>query len=137
MSATSTPNGHLSSAADAEAMTVRGVGKEVWGIPRPHRRQTSAVCRLKGRETFFGASVNDRRRDCSRPNSITLSSWRAGSRSDMRPASELDSVMEFGLSGAIQLASTSLAGRRPAGRLVADKLRTGLRPGSSYLDMSR
>jgi len=32
----------------------------------------------------------------------------------MRPASELDSIMEFGLAGAILLASSSLAGRRPA-----------------------
>ena len=51
--------------------------------------------------------------------------------------SELDSVMEFGLSGAIQLARSSLAGRRPVRELVADQLRIGLRPGSSYLDMSR
>jgi len=45
--------------------------------------------------------------------------------------------MEFGLSGAILVASSSLAGRRPVRDLVADKLRTGLRPGSSYLDMPR
>jgi len=44
--------------------------------------------------------------------------------------------MEFGLSGAILLTSSSL-GRRPARELVADQLRTDLRPGSSYLDMSR
>jgi len=40
--------------------------------------------------------------------------------------------MEFGLSRTILLAT----GRRPAGELVADQLRTGLRPGSSYLDNS-
>jgi len=38
--------------------------------------------------------------------------------------------MEFGLSDAILLASSSLAGRRTARELVADQLRTGLRPGS-------
>jgi len=45
--------------------------------------------------------------------------------------------MEFGVSGAILLASSSLAGHRPARQLVADQLRTGLRPASSYLDTSR
>ena len=44
---------------------------------------------------------------CFRPNSITLSSSRADSRAGLQSASELDSVMEFGLSGAIQLASSS------------------------------
>jgi len=47
------------------------------------------------------------------------------------------SVVEFGLSGTIPLASKSVAGRRPARELVADQLRTGLQPGSSYLDTSR
>ena len=42
-------------------------------------------------------------------------------------ASELDSVMQCGLSRAIVLASSLLAGRRPARELVADHLRTGLR----------
>jgi len=51
--------------------------------------------------------------------------------------SELDSVMEFGLSGAIQLASRSLAGLRPARELVADMVSDLLQTGSSYLDMSR
>ena len=52
--------------------------------------------------------------------------------------SELDSVMEFGLSGAILLASSSLAGRRPVRELVTTyQLQTGLLPDSSYLDMSR
>jgi len=45
--------------------------------------------------------------------------------------------MEFGLSRAILLASSSLAGLLPARELLADQLPTGLRPGSSYLDMSR
>jgi len=48
---------------------------------------------------------------------------RAGSlasRAGLRPTSELDSVMEFDLSGAMQLASSSLAGRRPVRELVAD-----------------
>jgi len=55
-----------------------------------------------------------------------------------RSARELDSVMEFGLSGAILLGISLLAGRRPARELIADlHLRTGLRPRSSYLDMSR
>ena len=44
--------------------------------------------------------------------------------------------MEFGLSRAIQLASSSLAGRRPARDLVVDELRTGLRPGSSCSNLS-
>ena len=51
---------------------------------------------------------SQRRRVCLTPNSITLSSWRTRSR---RPASELDSVTEFGLSRTIQLASSSLAAR--------------------------
>jgi len=34
---------------------------------------------------------------CRSPNSITLSSSLAGSRASLRPASELDGVMEFGL----------------------------------------
>jgi len=50
---------------------------------------------------------------------------------------ELDSVTEFRLSGTIQLASASLAGRRPARELVAGHLRSGLRSGSSYLGVSR
>jgi len=37
---------------------------------------------------------------------IQLASW---SQACLRSASELDSVMEFGLSGALQLASSSLA----------------------------
>jgi len=37
--------------------------------------------------------------------------------------------MEFGLSGAIQLASSSLAGRTPARELVADLLANCLRAG--------
>jgi len=45
--------------------------------------------------------------------------------------------MEFGLSRGILLANSSLAGRTPARQLVAGQLRTGLQPGSSYLDMSR
>jgi len=49
-----------------------------------------------------------------------LSSLLAGSRAGMRLASELDSIMEFGLSGTIQLASSLLAARRPAQELVAD-----------------
>ena len=60
-----------------------------------------------------------------RPNSITLSSSQTSSqvrlRAGLRPASELDSVMEFGLSVAIQLAS------RSAGvDLVSDLSQTGL-----------
>jgi len=62
---------------------------------------------------------------CFRPNSITLSISRADSRAGLRPASELDSVMEFGLSGAIQLASSSRtsspAGRRPAANRSATR----------------
>jgi len=42
-----------------------------------------------------------------RPNSITLSSSQAGLRACLWPASELDRTMEFGLSGAIQLAGWS------------------------------
>ena len=38
--------------------------------------------------------------------------------------------MEFGLSGAILIASSSLANGRQAGELVADQLRTDLRPAS-------
>ena len=49
-----------------------------------------------------------------------------GSRDGLRPASELDSVMNL----AYQALSSSLV----AYELVADQLRTGLRPGSSYLD---
>ena len=49
--------------------------------------------------------------DQLRSNSITLSCLRAGSRdgsrAGLRRASELDSVMEFGLSSAIRLASSS------------------------------
>ena len=48
---------------------------------------------------------------------VQLASWLA---SCLRSASELDSVMEFGLSGAMQLASSSRAGRRP----VCDQVRT-------------
>ena len=70
-----------------------------------------------------------------RPNYIALSSSQDGSRAGLRPASELDSVMEFGLSGAIQLASRSQTSSRL--ELVANQLRTGLRPGSTYLDISR
>ena len=50
---------------------------------------------------------------------------------------ELDSVMEFGLSGAIQLARSSLAGRRPARELVADLVSDLSQTGLSYLDVSR
>jgi len=63
-----------------------------------------------------------------RLNFITLSSEQTssqvGSRAGLRPARELDSVMEVGLSHAILLASSSLAGRRPASELVADVLAT-------------
>jgi len=45
--------------------------------------------------------------------------------------------MEFGLSGAILLASSSLAGRRPARELVADLVSDLSQTGSNYLDMSR
>ena len=45
-------------------------------------------------------------------------------------------MMEFGLSRTILLASTSLAGLQPARELVADQLRTGLRPGSSYVEIA-
>jgi len=64
-----------------------------------------------------------------------LSSSRAG----RRPASELHNVMEFGLLGAIQLASSSrpLAGLRPARELAADLVSDLSQTGSSYLDMSR
>jgi len=59
--------------------------------------------------------------DCApymlKSNSITLSSFRsssrAGSRAGMRPASELDSVMGFGLSCAILLASRSQTSCEP------------------------
>jgi len=47
-----------------------------------------------------------------------IASWSA------RPASELDSVMEFSLSRAVLLASSSLAGGRAARELVADMLAT-------------
>jgi len=53
----------------------------------------------------------------------------AASRAGHKPASELDSVMEFGLPGAIQLA---IGGLQPAD-LVLDLSQTG----SRYLDMSR
>jgi len=62
---------------------------------------------------IVGSTVN------LRPNSITLSSSRAGSPAGMRPASELDSVMEFGLLGAIQLASSSQTSCEP----VCDQVR--------------
>jgi len=45
--------------------------------------------------------------------------------------------MEFDLSGAIQLASTSLAGRRQARELIAHQLRTGLRPGLNLSETGR
>jgi len=45
--------------------------------------------------------------------------------------------MEFGLSGAIHLASSSLAGRRPARELDADLVSDLSQTGSSYLDMTR
>jgi len=67
-------------------------------------------------------------------NSVTLSSSLAGSRAGLRAASELDSVMEFGLSSAIQLASSSLAGR-DSSNLVADRFAAGLRPG--YVEVAR
>jgi len=57
-------------------------------------------------------------------------------RAGLRAASELDSVMEFDLPGAILLASSSLPGRRAARELVADQIRAGLRQCSSCLDMS-
>jgi len=66
-----------------------------------------------------------------------VSSPLAASWAGMRPASELDSVMEFGLSGASQRASSSLAGRGPDRELVADQLPASFRSGSSYFDMSR
>ena len=47
---------------------------------------------------------------------------------------ELGSVMEFVLSGAILLASSSLAAKQISSRAG---MRTGLRPGSNYLDMSK
>jgi len=61
----------------------------------------------------------------------------ASSRAGLPPASELDSVMEFGLSRAIQFASSSLAGLRPARKLVADLVSNLSQTGSSHLDMSR
>jgi len=45
--------------------------------------------------------------------------------------------MEFGLSGTIQLASSSLEGLRPARELVAHLVSDLSQTGSSYLDMSR
>jgi len=45
--------------------------------------------------------------------------------------------MEFGLSGAIQLASRSIAGRRPSRELVTDLVSDLSQIDSSYLDMSR
>jgi len=62
-----------------------------------------------------------------------LSSSLAGSRAGLRPASEMDSVMEFGILGAIQLASRGL---QPADELVADLILDLSQTGSSYLDMS-
>ena len=54
--------------------------------------------------------------------------------------SELDSVMEFGLSCAILLASRSLAGLRPASELVADLVSdlfaAGLRPARELVSWS-
>jgi len=52
-----------------------------------------------------------------RPNSITPSSSRTSWRAVLQPASELDSVMEFGLSSAILLASRSAT----SSRAVADR----------------
>ena len=82
---------------------------------------------------------------------IARTSWQTGSGHiplryiALRPASELDSVMEFGLRHVhdvhtqvfVQLASSSRSGRRPALELVADLLaswsqtcsRAGLRAG--------
>jgi len=45
--------------------------------------------------------------------------------------------MEFGLSRTIQLASSSLAGLRPARELAADLVSDLSQADSSYLDMSR
>jgi len=73
-----------------------------------------------------------------KPNSITQPASEAGSRAGLRPASELGSVMAFGLSGDILLVSSSLAGRRQA---RASWSQTSCEPvcdySSSYLDMSR
>jgi len=67
-----------------------------------------------------------------------LSSLRTSSRARPRSASELDSVMEFGLSGAIQLASksatSSRAGRRPGFQLVADGFELSR---DSYVEIAR
>jgi len=49
----------------------------------------------------------------------------------------LDRVMEFGLLGAIQFASSSLACLQPARELVADLVSDLSQTGSSYFDMSR
>jgi len=56
----------------------------------------------------------------------------SSSRADCELGCELDSVMGFGPSGAIQLASRSLAGLRPARELFCDLLvsQTGSRAGS-------
>jgi len=58
-----------------------------------------AVKRLDSLSHQFATSLLVR--TCLRPNFITLSSSRAGSRAGLWAASELDSIMEFGLSGAI------------------------------------
>jgi len=76
----------------------------------------------------FGQTVTSIR-DCTllTPNFITHYIQLANQLASLfRSASELDSVMQFVLSGAIQLATSSLAGRRPAANRFA-----------SYLDMLR
>jgi len=61
-----------------------------------------------------------------------LSSSRTSSRAGLRPASEMDSVMKFDPSGAIQLASRSTSSPELVADLVSDLSQTG----SSYLGMS-
>jgi len=46
-----------------------------------------------------------------------------GSRAGLQPASELDSIMEFGLSRTIQLTSTSATSSQLGFRLVADRFK--------------
>jgi len=70
---------------------------------------------------------------CLRPNSIMLSSSRTSSRAGLRPASKLDSVMEFHLSGTV----SSLACRSQVCNLVVDLVSDLSQTGSSYLEIAR
>ena len=77
-------------------------------------------------------------RNLTRRDRLRLSFTKAKShytsQAGLQLASELDSVVE---SGALHFASSSPAGRRPAGELIADLVSDLSQTVSYYLDMSR